>query len=167
MRLRGSAPSAKLTARLAAGQDPDACLYAIVRHLEAHVPPGLRLAIDDKGVAGPGLRLSPDSAAVSLARKTLAQLTDKQVVYLWEGASIPIIPALARAAGAEPLMVGFAGEQDRAHAPNESFSVEQFRLGYLYAGLSSGEVWHTADYGDSWAKLPISLGSFHGTMSLV
>jgi len=30
--------------------------------------------------------------------------------------------------------------------------------GHLYAGLSSGEVWHTADYGDSWAKLPFSMG---------
>jgi photosystem II stability/assembly factor-like uncharacterized protein len=39
--------------------------------------------------------------------------------------------------------------------------------GHLYAGLSSGEVWHTADYGDSWAKLPIGLGSFHGTMIMV
>ena len=39
--------------------------------------------------------------------------------------------------------------------------------GHLYAGFSSGEVWHTTDYGDSWAKLPVSLASFHGTMSLV
>lgn len=26
--------------------------------------------------------------------------------------------------------------------------------GQLYAGLKSGEVWHTADHGDSWSKLP-------------
>jgi photosystem II stability/assembly factor-like uncharacterized protein len=30
--------------------------------------------------------------------------------------------------------------------------------GHLYAGLSSGEVWHTTDYGDSWAKLPLDMG---------
>jgi hypothetical protein len=28
--------------------------------------------------------------------------------------------------------------------------------GHLYAGLKSGDVWHTADYGDSWAKMPFS-----------
>jgi hypothetical protein len=39
--------------------------------------------------------------------------------------------------------------------------------GHLYAGLSSGQVWHTADHGDSWARLPFSLGSFHGTMIMV
>ncbi len=30
--------------------------------------------------------------------------------------------------------------------------------GHVYAGLSHGEVWHTADYGDSWHKLPCNLG---------
>jgi hypothetical protein len=38
--------------------------------------------------------------------------------------------------------------------------------GQLYAGLSSGEVWRTADYGDSWDKLPFDLGPFHGRMIL-
>jgi photosystem II stability/assembly factor-like uncharacterized protein len=33
--------------------------------------------------------------------------------------------------------------------------------GHLYAGLSSGEVWHATDYGDSWEKLPFSLGRIH------
>ena len=30
--------------------------------------------------------------------------------------------------------------------------------GHLYAGLHNGDVWHTADYGDSWQKLPFNLG---------
>ena len=30
--------------------------------------------------------------------------------------------------------------------------------GHLYAGLSDGEVWHTADYGDNWQQLPLNLG---------
>jgi len=33
--------------------------------------------------------------------------------------------------------------------------------GHLYAGFSSGEVWHTADYGDSWEKLPFNLGKVY------
>ena len=31
--------------------------------------------------------------------------------------------------------------------------------GHLYAGLSNGDVWHTADYGDHWQQLPLNLGS--------
>ena len=29
--------------------------------------------------------------------------------------------------------------------------------GHLYAGLTNGDVWHTADYGDTWQKLPFNL----------
>lgn len=28
--------------------------------------------------------------------------------------------------------------------------------GHLYAGLYNGDIWHTADYGDTWTKLPFS-----------
>lgn len=28
--------------------------------------------------------------------------------------------------------------------------------GHLYAGLYNGDVWHTADYGDTWTKMPFS-----------
>lgn len=29
--------------------------------------------------------------------------------------------------------------------------------GVLFAGLSNGDVWHTADYGTSWQQLPFNL----------
>lgn len=30
--------------------------------------------------------------------------------------------------------------------------------GHIYAGLSNGEIWHSADYGEQWAQLPVTLG---------
>jgi hypothetical protein len=39
--------------------------------------------------------------------------------------------------------------------------------GHIYAGLSNGDVWHSADYGDSWKQLPVNLGSVHRNMILV
>lgn len=38
--------------------------------------------------------------------------------------------------------------------------------GHLYAGLASGEVWHTADYGDNWQKLPFNLGAVYRLLLL-
>jgi hypothetical protein len=35
---------------------------------------------------------------------------------------------------------------------------------HLYAGLSHGEVWHSADYGDSWQQLPFNLKAIHRTL---
>jgi acetylornithine deacetylase/succinyl-diaminopimelate desuccinylase-like protein len=45
---------------------------------------------------------------------------------------VPIIPALAEASGAEPLLVGFGMEEDKIHSPDESFSLRQFEEGYRY-----------------------------------
>lgn len=39
--------------------------------------------------------------------------------------------------------------------------------GHLYAGLSNGDVWHTVDYGDSWQRLPLNLGSIARSMILL
>jgi photosystem II stability/assembly factor-like uncharacterized protein len=30
------------------------------------------------------------------------------------------------------------------------------QAGHLYAGLHKGDIWHTADYGDTWSRLPFS-----------
>lgn len=130
--------TAKITARLVPDQDPAACLKAIIYHLRARAPDGLRLDISDAGVAGPGFRLNPDSPVVARAQKALDGLTDKKTVFLWEGASIPVIWALSQAAGAELLLVGFGDEEGRAHAPNESFSLEQFKLGFMYVARLLG-----------------------------
>jgi hypothetical protein len=36
--------------------------------------------------------------------------------------------------------------------------------GHLYAGLGYGDVWHTPDYGDTWEKLPFSLGGIWSSL---
>ena len=39
--------------------------------------------------------------------------------------------------------------------------------GHLYAGLSNGDVWHTADFGDNWNQLPFNLRRIERTMILI
>ncbi len=36
--------------------------------------------------------------------------------------------------------------------------------GHLYAGLANGDVWHTTDYGDTWAQMPFNLNAVHRDM---
>ncbi|MBN1557468.1 MAG: M20/M25/M40 family metallo-hydrolase [Lentisphaerae bacterium] len=132
--------AAKLTARLGAGQDPRACLDALIRHLEAHVPAGLRLEIAERGVGGAAFRLDPDAPLAARAVRVLRGLSGREPALLWEGASIPAVSGLAAAAGAEPLLAGFGAEADNAHAPDESYSIEQFRLGYLFVALMLREL---------------------------
>jgi acetylornithine deacetylase/succinyl-diaminopimelate desuccinylase-like protein len=125
--------TAKISARTVAGQDPKLVLDAIVSHLRNHTPEGLRLGISDCYAPGPGFRLDLESKAVRRAGRILESVCGGPVAYLWEGASIPVVARLATVSGAEPLLIGFGEESDRIHAPNESFSLAQFRKGLLFA----------------------------------
>ncbi|RIL09468.1 MAG: peptidase M20 [Proteobacteria bacterium] len=127
--------TAKITSRLVAGQDPERCLKLILDHLKSNAPAGLTLEIAGQGVGGPAITLSSASPLIQFARGILDQIGDAPTQFTWEGGSIPVVTELCAASGAEPLLVGFGLEEDRIHAPNESFSLDQWRLGYRYAGL--------------------------------
>lgn len=126
---------AKISARLVPAQDPAAILNTITTHLKNNIPEGMQLTISEETIGGPGFRLDSTLNIVQQAKSALNQLSEKPTAFLWEGASIPIVTALAATSGAAPLLVGFGHEDDHIHAPNESFSIEQFKSGYLYTAL--------------------------------
>ncbi len=39
--------------------------------------------------------------------------------------------------------------------------------GHVYAGLATGAVWHSPDYGDTWHPLNVHLGCIHRTLLLL
>ncbi len=126
---------AKITSRIVTAQEPEECLALIEAHLRTNTPPSLRLEVTDRVVGGRAVSLAPDSQLVKKAGQVLSEIGNGKIDYAWEGASIPIVAGLAHYSGAEPLLVGFGLDEDRIHAPNESFSIEQFRLGFVYAAM--------------------------------
>ncbi len=131
---------AKLSARLAAGQDPARALAAIETHLRKQAPPGLRVSVTEASIGGPALRLDSESPLAGHAAAVLRDVCGCEPEFRWDGASIPVLSMLSRVAGgAQPLLVGFGREDDQVHAPNESFALDRFRLGYLFiTSLLSG-----------------------------
>ncbi|MCB9638523.1 MAG: M20/M25/M40 family metallo-hydrolase [Myxococcales bacterium] len=125
--------TAKITSRLAAGQDPERALRSLLAHLHKHAPSSMRLNVEAQGIGGRALQLSAHEPWIQHTRKILAPLAKQDVAFAWEGGSIPIVGALAELSNGKPVLVGFGLEEDRIHSPNESFSLEQFRLGFLYA----------------------------------
>jgi acetylornithine deacetylase/succinyl-diaminopimelate desuccinylase-like protein len=124
---------AKMTARLAAGQEPAAVLAALDAHFKRQAPEGLTVTMDEATVGGPALLLDADSPLAARAAGVLREVCGREPAFHWEGASIPVLTLLARVAGgAQPLLTGFGMEDDHVHAPNESFAQERFRLGFLY-----------------------------------
>jgi acetylornithine deacetylase/succinyl-diaminopimelate desuccinylase-like protein len=123
---------AKLSMRLVAGQDPRTTLDKVVAYLKSRAPNGVRVEARDEKIGGPALLVSTHSPVIKKAREALALAFDRDPIFLWEGASIPIIPLLCEVSGAEPLLVGFGLDEDQIHAPNESFSLRQFEDGFRY-----------------------------------
>lgn len=125
----------KLSTRTVADQDPQKIVDMIVSYLKSKTPSDLTLEVVHAAAAGPALLVSSKSPVVAKAREILDGITGVPTLLLWEGASIPLIPELIKASGAAPLLVGFGLEEDNIHAPNESFSLDQFRKGYLFSHI--------------------------------
>ena len=123
---------AKISSRLVAGQDPEGTLAKIKRYVRDSVPVGCRVEFTAEKVGGHAFRLSTTSPVVKIASEAIRRSFACEPVFLWEGASVPIIPDLATTSGAEPILVGFGLEADAIHSPNESFSLRQLEEGYRY-----------------------------------
>lgn len=117
---------AKISMRLVSGQTPRSAFEAVRRHLEDNVPRGMKLSIEDYNPGASGFRLPLASPLFRLAEHVLGEMDERGPVFVWDGASIPVISAIREASGAAPLIVGWGQSEDRIHSPNESYSFVQF-----------------------------------------
>lgn len=119
---------AKITCRLVPGQDPGQVKEALFAHLRAHCPPGVRLQLTD-GEGAPASVIPADSPYVRAAARALARAFGREPVLTRTGGSIPVVPAFSQELGAPVVLMGFGLPDDRLHAPDESFSLENFQKG--------------------------------------
>jgi hypothetical protein len=69
-----------------------------------------------------------------------------------------------RSAGGAPWQKLGGGLPDPlAHMPY-ALLTDPAAPGHLYAGLSNGDVWQSADHGEHWSQLPLNLGGIHRTL---
>ncbi|MBU4335395.1 MAG: dipeptidase [Actinobacteria bacterium] len=112
--------SAKLSLRIAPGQDPAAARDALVAHLLAHAPFGARVSVRD-GELGKPFAAPLDSAAMRTARAAFAAAWGTEPVDIGIGGSIPFIADLLDVfPQAAILVTGVEDPDGRAHGANES-----------------------------------------------
>lgn len=119
---------AKFSFRLVPDQDPADISRKVLRHLEAHCPPGVTLEVH-AGHDGMPYLMDPQSADALAARRALAVAFGREPVLTREGGSIPIIQSFKQILGADSLMLGLALPDCQIHAPNENFLLENFEGG--------------------------------------
>ena len=130
--------TAKVTMRLAPGQDPQAMRDVLLALLREGLPEGAELETSAQ-TAMPAL-FEVDQPAIQLAARALEKACGRAPVFTRSGGSIPIVAEMA-ARGYPVIVGGFALPDDAIHAPDESYALRSLEWGEaaareLYAALA-------------------------------
>ena len=130
---------AKVSLRLAPGQDPHRVRDVLCAHLEANAPWGLATTVTPGAAASPYVA-DPSGPAFTAAMKAMADAYGNPTVLQGIGGSIPLVTPLVEAfsTGGKDVPVLLTGVEDpdtRAHGIDESQHLDDFRnacLGEVY-----------------------------------
>lgn len=127
--------SARVSVRVAPGQDARQASAAVERHLREHVPFGARMEITEPD-SGDGFLVDTAGWAVQEARTAMREGWGAEAVEQGIGGSIPFVSDLAAEfPDAQILVTGVEDPDTRAHSPNESQ-----HLGVLHRAIASETI---------------------------
>jgi acetylornithine deacetylase/succinyl-diaminopimelate desuccinylase-like protein len=131
---------AKVSMRLAPGDDPARAMEALAKHLESNSPWGAEVVVH-RGGAGHPHAVDVRGPAFDAYRRACAEAWGVPAVDIGAGGSIPFVAALAGAfPDAALLLTGVEDPEGNAHSENESLHLGEFEkvclaetlfLGYL------------------------------------
>lgn len=119
---------AKISMRLVPNQNADKINKLFWQAIESRCPKTVRLEKHEHGAADP--YMAPlDSPFMTAADRALKESFSRDVAYIREGGSLPILPMFKRVLGADSLMLGFASPYCNAHGPNEKVRIPDLDSG--------------------------------------
>ncbi len=122
---------AKVSLRLAPGQDPDEAMGALREHLESNTPWGAQVTVTPGSVVH-SFELDTGGPGYSAFSEGFRQAWGRAPIEVGQGGSIPFVAAFSAAfPTAEILLTGVGDEKSRAHGPDESLDLEELRRGCI------------------------------------
>ena len=122
---------AKLSLRIAPGDDPERALEALKGHILAHNTLGAEITFGAVELGKP-FSLGESGWAKTLAEQSLSLAFGEKSVDIGIGGSIPFIAELERVfPKAQVLVTGVEDPDSRANSPNESLHLEGFQSAIL------------------------------------
>jgi cysteinylglycine-S-conjugate dipeptidase len=117
---------AKLSVRLAPGQDPQRAVATLADHLRTHVPFGLDVEVQ-VGESAPAWVTEPAGPAWEAAEAAMTSAFGRAPAALGCGGSIPFAQPFSEAFGGAPcLLVGVEDPGSNAHGEDESLHLDDF-----------------------------------------
>lgn len=112
--------SAKVSLRIAPGQDPSEAMEALVSHIEQSVPWGAEVTVE-QGTASAAIALDTSGSAYDAYREGMRVGYDAEPIEAGMGGSIPFVAAFRDIyPEAAVLLIGVADPTSRYHGPNEN-----------------------------------------------
>ena len=122
---------AKVSVRIAPGDESGSAMKALTQHLEEHVEWGAEVTVTPHS-AGDPFQLETTGDVYDLARAAYAEAYGNAVVDMGQGGSIPFIAEFARAyPGATVMVTGVGDPQSRWHGIDESLDLGMFERACL------------------------------------
>lgn len=126
---------AKVSLRLAPGQDPAAAEDALREHLESNVPWGAQVTVGEGAAAHP-FAVDGRGPAFGAMRAAFREAWGVEPVETGQGGTIPFVKEFADTyPSASILLIGVGDPDSRAHGVNESVHLDDLRRGCLAEAL--------------------------------
>lgn len=123
---------AKVTMRLVPGQDPEAIVDVVKRHLMSRCPPGATVSFGNTRGGSGAYLLPADHPLLAAAEQALEETLGAVPIRVRMGATLPMTDIMMRELGVDTVMFSFSTSDEDYHAPNEFF-----RLSSLDEGLTA------------------------------
>jgi acetylornithine deacetylase/succinyl-diaminopimelate desuccinylase-like protein len=131
---------AKISLRIAPGDDPARALDLLATHVEANAPWGVEVDVK-RGEGGHGLRVSNAGPAFGAMRRAMETAYGRPAVESGSGGSVPLVPVLARTfPEAEILIYGASDEKSQYHSIDESVDLGDLQRACLAEALLWAEL---------------------------
>lgn len=122
---------AKISCRLVPNQNPKKIGELVSNYLKANAPQGVEISVNVHPGGGKAVRVNSDARVVHGFSKAFEEVFEMPCEFIFEGASIPIVPELKDVCGGETILIGLGLPTDQIHAPNEHFGLDRIEKGIL------------------------------------
>ena len=119
-----------LSCRLVPGQDPEAVIEAITRHVGRAPAAGTHVSVHPDAASIPAYTIAADHPAITAATAALESVYPGQtVLQVNVPGTLPATVLFERQLGAKTLFFSFSTADEKLHAPNEYMRIRRLREG--------------------------------------
>ena len=120
---------AKITCRLVADQEPETIVRRLIEHVRRQPARGVQVEVRPLPSSARPYLLAADHPGNQVAAAVLMDLYGKEPYYIRSGGTVPVLDLFRRHLGADSVSFGFSLGDERFHAPDEFYRLQNFERG--------------------------------------